>query len=236
MICKNCSHTLPEDSDFCQYCGIRVKETQLAEFASTRVNQIYSNQKYNAYQVHNAEKSNALHSTAKLKRTVISVCTCTAITLAAIVLNCLALNFKNYYSNTEVLYNVSIIACLVAGAMQIVYLSEKIDKFVNIVAVDISLLGALLPFVNRAVWHEYSKKYENTASLINAVTVTLLCAVLIFYIFNSVLMLIEKYHKSIRFKEKCFKKINNMNEYLDKGIISKEEYESVRAQIMQKIK
>ena len=31
MICKKCNHKLPDDSEFCQYCGNKVKNVETAE-------------------------------------------------------------------------------------------------------------------------------------------------------------------------------------------------------------
>lgn len=47
---------------------------------------------------------------------------------------------------------------------------------------------------------------------------------------------IEKYHTTQSYKMKCYKKINLLNEYLEKGIISQEEFDSTRKQIVSKIR
>lgn len=53
-------------------------------------------------------------------------------------------------------------------------------------------------------------------------------------------MLIERIiynrHKSIRYREKCYKRVEKMKDYLDKGIISEKEYERNREEILKKIK
>ena len=47
---------------------------------------------------------------------------------------------------------------------------------------------------------------------------------------------IEKYHTTQSYKMKCYKKINLLNEYLEKGIISQEEFDNTRKQIVSKIR
>lgn len=47
---------------------------------------------------------------------------------------------------------------------------------------------------------------------------------------------IEKYHTTQSYKMKCYKKINLLNEYLEKGIISQEEFDNTRKQIISKIR
>lgn len=47
---------------------------------------------------------------------------------------------------------------------------------------------------------------------------------------------IEKYHGSQSYKMKCYKKINLINDYREKGVITQEEFEETRKQIISKIK
>lgn len=43
------------------------------------------------------------------------------------------------------------------------------------------------------------------------------------------------YYKSMRYREKCYKKVARMKEYLDNGIITQEEFEKNKAEILKKI-
>lgn len=47
---------------------------------------------------------------------------------------------------------------------------------------------------------------------------------------------IEKYHATQSYKMKCYKKINLINDYREKGIITQEEFEETRKQIISKIR
>ena len=47
---------------------------------------------------------------------------------------------------------------------------------------------------------------------------------------------IELYHGSQSYKLKCYKKINLINEYLEKGVITQEEFDETRKQIVSKIR
>ncbi len=49
-------------------------------------------------------------------------------------------------------------------------------------------------------------------------------------------LFIEKYRGSQNYKMKCYKKINLINDYREKGVISQEEFEETRKQIISKIK
>lgn len=46
----------------------------------------------------------------------------------------------------------------------------------------------------------------------------------------------NSWHQSVRYHEKCYKRIAKMHTYLEKGIISREEYEKVRKRIISKIR
>ena len=47
---------------------------------------------------------------------------------------------------------------------------------------------------------------------------------------------IEKYHTTQSYKMKCYKKINLINDYREKGVITQEEFEETRKQIISKIR
>ena len=47
---------------------------------------------------------------------------------------------------------------------------------------------------------------------------------------------IEKYHTTQSYKMKCYKKINLINDYREKGVITEEEFEETRKQIISKIR
>ena len=47
---------------------------------------------------------------------------------------------------------------------------------------------------------------------------------------------VEKYHTTQSYKMKCYKKINLINDYREKGVITQEEFEETRKQIISKIR
>lgn len=55
---------------------------------------------------------------------------------------------------------------------------------------------------------------------------------LIIYIY---LVLAEKYYKSVMYKEKCYKRVEKIKKYLDNGIITQEEFEKNKSEILKHI-
>ena len=47
---------------------------------------------------------------------------------------------------------------------------------------------------------------------------------------------LEFYYSSMRYREKCYKRVAKMKDYLDNGIITEEEYEKNKKEILKNIK
>lgn len=60
--------------------------------------------------------------------------------------------------------------------------------------------------------------------------------IFIFELCKLIKFCIEKYHGSQSYKMKCYKKINLINEYREKGVITQEEFEETRKQMISKIR
>ena len=59
---------------------------------------------------------------------------------------------------------------------------------------------------------------------------------LICELFKLIMLGIEKYHGSQSYKMKCYKRINILNDYCERNVITKEEFEETRKQIISKIR
>lgn len=129
---------------------------------------------------------------------------------------------------TEELY-ATVICC---GIIAIIFKILNVTKFKNNIIITIltacTLLIMLIPCGAEDFWDE--DEVVATFILISALYLWVceLC--------NLINICIEKYHGSQGYKIKCYKKINLINDYREKGVITQEEFEKTREQIISKIK
>lgn len=131
------------------------------------------------------------------------------------------------YSYTEGLY----VAVLCCGIIAIILKTLNVTKFKNNTIITVftvcTLLIMLIPCLTEDLWDED----EVIAAFILIPTIYVwICELCKF-----INVVIEKYHASQCYKMRCYKKINLINEYREKGVITEEEFEKAREQIVSKI-
>lgn len=89
----------------------------------------------------------------------------------------------------------------------------------------------------------YSYKYyinDYEVTIFNGIWITCVVLVLIITLIPVIIMAINKmqstWHKSISYREKCYKRVAKIHSYLEKGIITEEEYEETKKQIISKMR
>ncbi len=83
----------------------------------------------------------------------------------------------------------------------------------------------------------YSYYHSNYEIVSICSIICFLIAIIIFLIllFPTSVAIKDSWYQSVRYHEKCYKRIAKMHTYLEKGIISQEEYEKVRSEILKNI-
>ena len=207
MICNNCKRTLPGDSAFCQYCGNRIVNGA-SDIAKTEIKDNLGNRKI----------SNGLAALS-----IFSL-------LFSFALMIICLNTKSISSHTESLYFVSFVLYLIIGVLQIMICIKNVSSvFVNNIPCLLSV-GTIIPFVVEGLWYDGMYKVEIEVML--AITVVLLIINLIVQLYSAIAFDIEKYHTTASYKMKCYDKINKMQALKQKGIISEEEFNKIKQQII----
>ena len=86
----------------------------------------------------------------------------------------------------------------------------------------------------------YSYTNSDIIEVCNVVWIMCVALILIITLIPVVAVAIKKinnhWHQSISYREKCYKRVAKIHNYLEKGIISEEEYEKTRKQIISKIR
>ena len=176
-----------------------------------------------------------------------------ALTLIPIYYTVVALNAKSPYDKREIYYFLSIASILLSGGLYSLTATRNKKKIIIGLSCSLSfLLAAILLIVFGAWWSTEYYTYRGTsfasevrAALLGAIWSSVIIGVLelcwtilirrILELIKRIPTLKDKYHSSIGYKTKCYNKLAKMADLKEKGIISEEEYESIKKQITAKI-
>lgn len=142
------------------------------------------------------------------------------------------LNIKSKYTQTELFYFLSILLCILSGVLLLMNVSLGRLSHILSPAAALTLAGAAVPLL-------FNPWYDGFANM--KVGCFLLIAIISLFsmaIATAVLSLLTNiafYRRSTAYRMKCYEKIEKINSLAEKGIITKDEFETARKQITAKI-
>ncbi len=243
MICNKCNHNLPDDSEFCQYCGTKVEKGFVIS------TEAFNEQLGNKVITQNAIKSqNAVQSSKTVKSlgkkqkskliffSNISSVILSGISLATVIVAISALLFLEYtydfvgefFLELSCLFVFSAffafsIFSLIVGKYKLLAILSPILLIINIVFVAIE--GVI-----------YFSDFADAMCVVGTISSILILVFTLLPVFSNARQKAKiKKHSSVGYREKCYKKIAKVHEYLEKGIITKEEYEKMRQDILKDV-
>jgi len=134
----------------------------------------------------------------------------------------------NYWYCPEELYGLVICSAIAGVILKILSVTKFKNNPVVTILSNCCMLLMLIPIFVEEFWE--TNEYVALITLISTLLVWSLD------IWKLIKITSDKYHATKSYKMKCYKKINLLNEYLQKGVISQEEFDDTRKQIVSKIR
>lgn len=162
---------------------------------------------------------------------------------------------RNYYENWNptVVYIVLFLILGTVLGFAIYSLVKERFKLISILS-TIPVIAAIITMSEGSIdsygyydYYEYSSVYEGYQSYMNDVVVGNINAFWITCVFLGLLITLipvtvaafkkinDNWHKSISYRENCYKRVAQIHSYLEKGIITEEEFEKTKSDILKHI-
>lgn len=215
MICSKCNHKLPDDSEFCQYCGNKVQGD------NGEINAV-SNEKFKQTTSVVSEvkvpRTTPVKKKQKPKKSTLDIINIFVLLLPLIFG---LIGIENCYEE-EVFATIFFI-----GFVPLLLKILNVVKLKSNMVVTIIIASSL--FIMMCC--SFAGDVEMGLPICLTTLYLLICEMC-----KIVKCLIEKYHGTHSYRMKCYKRINIINEYRKKGVITEAEYEESRKQIISKIR
>lgn len=221
MKCNNCGHMLPSDSEFCQHCGAKISSMT----ASINRNPVKPSAQ---------RPSNVRENVLSEKKLALNLVRCSfPCLIITVILLTICLNLKSIFSRTEIFYLIPIALSIIICVLTVVNYKRLTDSPILTDIACFLSVGALIPFFFKNIW--------NDGNFLKSIKVMLVVAVILFalniiaHCCYTVIANLRLYHRSAKYKIRCYEKLDKMNTLKEKSIISKEEYDRLKQQIIEKI-
>lgn len=252
-VCYKCNHKIPSDCDYCQCCGVLLDKNLLEE--NTEIEKA-SKQKAKEKKCVN-KKERKIEATKTIKNTnsnkmvnfynkysIVSV----SIAIVALIF-AIGILDSRHRDYTLVMWLSGIEIVLLSGYLLLLIQSLKKQRYklcaiLSFIFAAYSLLMCVCTDVFAdGYWYMGFGYVEYTNAIATRVFYGILLACVAYVFVVSMITLVckiirateRKRKSSLRYKERCYKKAEKFLKYLEKGIITNEEYEEIKREILEKI-
>lgn len=233
MTCNFCNCLIPDDGKFCPYCGKPLDNTVTPTSDTS------------------SAPDKAITSRPRRGLSTFTNIAALVLTAVAMVLLIIAINLqdakRDLYEviSPSVAYMILLIVFGVFGGFAIVSLRKNRFKLLSVLSL-IPIVATIIAVIVSVGSRGYDSGYtyvlyvnRDIISELNAICLAVLGLIVIVsqipWIVLAVTAMSRKRRHSIAYREKCYQRVEKIHGYLEKGIISEEEFETIKADILQNI-
>lgn len=167
------------------------------------------------------------------------------LTIIAIFSIIIAMNVQDYKRNDLENWNTTavyfVLLFVLGGFLIIVINSALKNKFMPVICSSpILIITTITVLAEGSVISSYYWGFYNNYKIVDVLNSIWVVCVFVISLASLTVLLVNKinnnYRKSIAYREKCYKKVAQIHTYLEKGIITQEEYEKTKSDILKYIK
>ena len=232
--CRKCGEKFIANIQFCHKCGTKVDDDIVIEscVACSIDEPICEIQK----------EAVAIKKTQEVTRFPFYHMIAIILSAISIVSMIIAMNMqdvgRNIYEaiSPTILYSILIVLYLISSVLSIFFKNiavKSILGFIPVVATVTTLFEGSL-FSERTHYGLYINNH--IVSTCNIIWVVSSFLIFLIVIVPLCLKLPSKWHRTLQYREYCYKRVERMKIYLDKGIITEEEYKKNKADILKNVK
>lgn len=234
MKCAFCGNELPEDSQFCQYCGRNLQGTrnQPPFFENGKLDRDVITNASSTYRKYNIVTEESKDKESRKIPFYISF-----FYIIPVVLICICLNVKLDYLNTEPFYFIIILLCALASLFLMIasYTNKKASVVFHILSIISCVASIVLVFIKPWSDAGQSSKYSYNSLSEQMPTLLLITAVFLatLAIIGIIVFVIQAKSFSTKNRMVVYEELERLYSLREKGIITDSEFNQIKSDLFQ---
>lgn len=234
--CRKCGEKLLDNSQFCRKCGKEVDDILIKSCVAISVDKPICETQKEAIAI--KKKQKVVHFPFHLIIDIIAI----ILSVLSILSITIAMNVQDANRNIYEQLNPTILYFVLIGINIVYMVALFVLKEQSILKGFIAFVPVIFSIITLIEGSLFSKGYgyinyinSDQVNIFNAIWVSLSFVILLINLLPLSIELRSRWYHSVRYREKCYMRVAKMKEYLNNGIISQEEFEKNKKEILKNI-